>query len=109
MSSGERPITAAKGKQSDTEALCQPPPPPPVSVSDGLSPAVFSPIFRPSLSSSPAIGVVCLGVGEQGALHHWGCQARSRPRRCGDDRDRGYQARAPGARMHQKGRGLRGG
>ena len=31
MSSGERPIGAAKGKQSDIEALCQPPPqdPPP--------------------------------------------------------------------------------
>ena len=29
MSSGERPIGAAKGKQSDAEALCQPPPPPP--------------------------------------------------------------------------------
>ena len=28
MSSGERPIGAAKGKQSDTEALGQPPPPP---------------------------------------------------------------------------------
>ena len=27
MSSGERPIGAAKGKQSDTEALCRPPPP----------------------------------------------------------------------------------
>ena len=27
MSSGERPIGAAKGKESDTEALCQPPPP----------------------------------------------------------------------------------
>ena len=27
MSSGERPIGAAKGKQTDTEALCQPPPP----------------------------------------------------------------------------------
>ena len=26
MSSGERPIGAAKGRQSDTEALCQPPP-----------------------------------------------------------------------------------
>ena len=32
MSSGERPTGAAKGKQSDTEALCQPPPPPPVDV-----------------------------------------------------------------------------
>ena len=29
MSSGERPIGAAKGKQSNTEALCQPPPPRP--------------------------------------------------------------------------------
>ena len=28
MCNGERPIGAAKGKQSDTEALCQPPPPP---------------------------------------------------------------------------------
>ena len=27
MSSGERPIGAAKGEQSDTEALCQPPAP----------------------------------------------------------------------------------
>ena len=27
MSGGERPIGAAKGKQTDTEALCQPPPP----------------------------------------------------------------------------------
>ena len=30
MSSGERPIGAAKGKQPNTEALCPPPPPPPV-------------------------------------------------------------------------------
>ena len=29
MSGGERPIGAARGKQSDTEALCHPPPPPP--------------------------------------------------------------------------------
>ena len=28
MGSGERPIGAARGKQSDTEALGQPPPPP---------------------------------------------------------------------------------
>ena len=27
MSSGERPIGTAKGKQPNTEALCQPPPP----------------------------------------------------------------------------------
>ena len=30
MSSGKRPIGAAKGKQSDTEALCPPRPPPPL-------------------------------------------------------------------------------
>ena len=30
MSIGERPIGAAKGEQSDTEALCQLPPPPPL-------------------------------------------------------------------------------
>ena len=28
MNSGERPIGAAKGKQPNTEALCQTPPPP---------------------------------------------------------------------------------
>ena len=27
MSSGERPVGAAKGKQPNTKALCQPPPP----------------------------------------------------------------------------------
>ena len=32
MSSGERPIGAAKGKQPDTEALCQTPPPPTVTL-----------------------------------------------------------------------------
>ena len=37
MSSGERPIGTAKGKQSDTEALCQPPPPPGGLESAGLS------------------------------------------------------------------------
>ena len=33
MSSGERPIGAAKGKQPDTEALCRPPPPYPLRLS----------------------------------------------------------------------------
>ena len=37
MSGGKRPMGAAKGKQSDTEALCQPPPPPP---QGGLRPTV---------------------------------------------------------------------
>ena len=34
MSSGERRIGATKGKQPDTEALCQPPPPPPLDALD---------------------------------------------------------------------------
>ena len=46
MSSGERPIGAAKGKQSDTEALCQPPPPPPASRPP-------PPALIPPLPSSP--------------------------------------------------------
>ena len=36
MSSGERPIGAAKGKQSDTEALCQTPPPQRVSKREAM-------------------------------------------------------------------------
>ena len=37
MCSGERPIGAAKGKQPDTKALCQPaPPPPPVRATAGV-------------------------------------------------------------------------
>ena len=43
MSGGERPIGAAKGKQSDTEALCQPPPPP-LFQSNACAPP-----FRPSV------------------------------------------------------------
>ena len=43
MSGGERPIGAAKGTQSDTEALCQPPPPP---LRDSGS--VYPSRFRPS-------------------------------------------------------------
>ena len=37
MSSGERPIGAAKGKQPNTEALCQPPPPPSCPLSEATS------------------------------------------------------------------------
>ena len=36
MSSRERPIGAADGKQPNTEALCQPPPPPPGKIPSGL-------------------------------------------------------------------------
>ena len=52
MSIGERPIGAAKGKQSDAEALCQPPPP-----------------ARPTASHrhhAPAIPALCDGEGSGG-------------------------------------------
>ena len=42
MSSGERPIGAAKGKQSDTKALCQPPPPPLLVVGSRCSVQLYS-------------------------------------------------------------------
>ena len=44
MSSGERPIGAANGKQPDTEALCHPPPPPP---QRGLWPTISCQRCRP--------------------------------------------------------------
>ena len=45
MSSGERPIGTAKGKQPNTEALCQPPPPP-------------HPRVRGSQAGSPPLAVI---------------------------------------------------
>ena len=59
MSSGERPIGAAKGKQIDTEALCQPPPPgPPLLLSSNTPPSLPTPppllsCNTPLLSSNP--------------------------------------------------------
>ena len=54
MSSGERPIGAAKGKQSDTEALCQPPPPPPaVQPSWHTHSHPPAPKTRPCVSTTP--------------------------------------------------------
>ena len=46
MSSGERPIGAAKGKQPNTEALCQPPPP-------YLPPYRAPPLYPPTTSGIP--------------------------------------------------------
>ena len=50
MSIGERPIGAAKGKQSATEALCQPPPPPfPAQTFPSPTPNLLpAPFHRPS-------------------------------------------------------------
>ena len=46
MSSGERPIGAAKGKQSDTEALCQPPPPRPRNAHTVGEPSHITKVFQ---------------------------------------------------------------
>ena len=54
MSSGERPIGAAKGKQSDTEALCQTPPPPPLLTHGWATRAAHVPP-RPRHSPRPAV------------------------------------------------------
>ena len=53
MSSGERPIGAAKGKQSDTEALCQNPPPPPSS--NEVLQAPPPPLQPPEYSRPPSL------------------------------------------------------
>ena len=55
MSSGERPIGAAKGKQSDTEALCQTPP-------RGLQPALFIAVIRDS-------GLACAPFADSAGPH----------------------------------------
>ena len=58
MCSGERPIGAAKGKQSDTEALCQPPPPPKhkcQNKEEGLADASM-PLPKPSTNHDAVVG-----------------------------------------------------
>ena len=72
MSSGERPIGAAKGKQSDTEALCQPPPPPSGerlpsagAPGEGAAPATYPQRTRQRWKSAAAL--VPLGTGSGGA------------------------------------------
>ena len=66
MSSGERPIGAAKGKQSYTETLCQPPPPcaSTAAVPKRLShkATYFSPSLRPQ---------VRLGAGSATTVTRW--------------------------------------
>ena len=65
LSSGERPIGAAKGKQRNTEALCQPPAPPPCP-SNG----------KPSISLKPSQCGQTGGRGTGGARHQgrWGTE-----------------------------------
>ena len=62
MSSGERPTGAAKGKQSNTEALCQPPPPRPVAVATQTS-------GNDQSKPPKASGVVYHTF----SVRHWGC------------------------------------
>ena len=114
MSGGVRPIGAAKGKQSDTEALCQPaPPPPPRGAALGA--------VRHTASDERS---ACLRAGERprestGTRPFWALQPRpshpstgpghSRPSLlCNEGQTAGGGGEwGPG--MHQKGRGLRGG
>ena len=72
MSSGERPIGAAKGKQPNTEALCHPPPPPESAQGPSLPPPegaprgrtvlccegqAPSPVVHPGHPASPALSL----------------------------------------------------
>ena len=57
MSSGERPIGAAKGKQSDTEAFCQRPAPP------GPSHTIFALYNLPCLDCCPVWNAMCTALG----------------------------------------------
>ena len=53
MSSGERPIGATKGKQPNTEALCQPPPPPYVALDSLAARGPPTPAGTDRLNSLP--------------------------------------------------------
>ena len=66
MSSGERPIGAAKGKQSDTEALCQPPPPSPPPPSRGGGHGSRAWVRLNVGSTHPAVGDAGWGVSPTG-------------------------------------------
>ena len=52
MSSSERPIGTAKGKQPNTEALCQRPPPPPQHTQQR---AQYTPCHRKRCARTPAV------------------------------------------------------
>ena len=54
--SGERPVGAAKGKQSDTQALCQPPPPPGTPAADQPTHLTPPPPSRPPKVFAPGWG-----------------------------------------------------
>ena len=56
MSSGERPIGAAKGKQSDTEALCQTLPPHVQRMPCPTNTSVRAVIFWDLINEGPGLG-----------------------------------------------------
>ena len=71
MCSGERPIGTAKGKQSDTEALCQPPTPPihtPPGHRPGGSNGGHGGRSPPGNTRAPQ-GVGCNGPCDEGGAH----------------------------------------
>ena len=87
MSSGERPIGAAKGKQIDTEALCQSPPPPRgVASPRHKAKALGSACHRDAICSCASPHRVCPSLwplAGPGPVHrgHWGPPGLARVRR----------------------------
>ena len=75
MSSGERPIGTAKGKQSKTEALCQPPPPPPGVQQTACPPNTWCShrIIRGLYCSLDGWGGGVLRANNGLSKHHWCC------------------------------------
>ena len=65
MSSGERPIEAAKGKQSDTEALCQSPPLPPIPRPCANPPPPFSSSSQTGQVIQGSVDITKTGPGPQ--------------------------------------------
>ena len=71
MSSGERPIGAAKGKQSDTAALCQTPNPPPAPGTQVFSSPELILVPRETGREGVPQAIVALKIDGQ-AVQRWG-------------------------------------
>ena len=76
MSSGERPIGTAKGTQSDTEALYQPPPPLSIPRGAGGGPSLCQPPKTRALQSVCCPTAVVHLVTGRFRLHVWTVSAR---------------------------------
>ena len=79
MSSGERPIGAARGKQSDTEALCHPPPPTPSVTPSAPPPRGPSPSLRALHALPPDAQVPCVPRRRTARQRTWVTATRGGP------------------------------